>query len=101
MVARLVSADGFSVRRLIPVKFRFALLLSLLPAFVHAQTLLESARGNDPAAALQLIKGGADVRAKTSDGTTALHWAAHHGQLDVVTNCFEGNQRSVKPVLRG
>jgi ankyrin repeat protein len=67
------------------MKFGVALLLSVLPAFVSAATLVEAARSNDPAAAVQLLKKkGADVRAATSDGTTALHWAAHHGQLDLV-----------------
>jgi ankyrin repeat protein len=65
------------------LKLPLALLLSLLPAFAQAQTLLDAARANRPAEALQLIKRGADVRAATSDGTTALHWAAHHGQLDL------------------
>jgi ankyrin repeat protein len=67
-----------------PVKFRYVLLLSLLPAFAQAQTLLEAARANDPVTAEQLIKKRADVKMRSSDGTTALHWAAHHGQLDLV-----------------
>lgn len=66
--------------------FAAALLLSLLPALAPAAVpeLLDAARRNDPTAALQLIKKGANVRATTSDNTTALHWAAHHGQLELV-----------------
>ncbi|MEO6080624.1 MAG: ankyrin repeat domain-containing protein [Steroidobacteraceae bacterium] len=63
---------------------RIALLALLLPAFAQAQTLLEAARKPDVVTALKLIGNGADVRAKTSDGTTALHWAAHHGELELV-----------------
>src|SRR5690606_6228183 len=63
-----------------------AALLLMLPVLAPAATpqLLDAVRRNDPAAALQLLKRRTDVRATTSDGTTALHWAAHHGQLDLV-----------------
>jgi ankyrin repeat protein len=63
------------------VKLRYVWLLAVLPAFAHAETLLEAARKPDVAAALKLVDAGVDVRARTSDGTTALHWAAHHGEL--------------------
>ena len=63
---------------------RFALLLALLPAVGHAQALLDLVRRNDTAAAVKLISSGADARAKSPDGTTALHWAAHNDQLDLV-----------------
>jgi ankyrin repeat protein len=68
------------------VKIRYALLLALLPAFSFAATspLIDAVRKDDVASAMKLIEGGADARAKTSDGTTALHWAAHNGQLDLV-----------------
>jgi ankyrin repeat protein len=71
------------------VKFRPLLLLALLPAFAHAQTLLDAARGGDSAGALQLIDGGADVRAGSKDGTTVLHWAAHHGDLPLLTRLLK------------
>jgi uncharacterized protein len=63
------------------VKLRYVWLLAMLPAFAQAATLLEAARKDDVPAALKLIDDGADVRATSSDGTTALHWAAHHGEL--------------------
>lgn len=63
------------------MKIRSLLLLAVLPAFAHAQTLLEAAHANDSAAALKLVEGGADVRTASGDGTTALHWAAHNGDV--------------------
>jgi uncharacterized protein len=74
------------------VKIRYALLLALLPAFAQAATspLIDAVRKDDVAGAVKLLDGGADVRAKTSDGTTALHWAAHNGQLDLVKRLLKG-----------
>jgi len=68
------------------VKFWAGLLLAVLPAFAGAQapTLLDLTREGDATAAMALIKEGADVRARKADGTTALHWAAHHGELELV-----------------
>ncbi len=37
----------------------------------------------DRTEALTLIKSGTDVRAADADGTTALHWAAHSGDVEV------------------
>src|SRR5215510_2013533 len=47
-------------------------------------TLIAAAEGKDHAGALKLIASGADVRAKDVDGTTALHWAAHYADVDLV-----------------
>jgi uncharacterized protein len=67
------------------VRLRLGLLLALLPALAAADApdLLAAVQRNDAAAALAAIQARADVRAHTSDGTTALHWAAHHGQLEL------------------
>lgn len=65
------------------------MMLALLPAFALAQvaapsqTLLEAAREGAPGVALKLVEQGADVRAAQSDGTTALHWAAHSGDIEL------------------
>jgi ankyrin repeat protein len=61
------------------------LLLALLPALAVAglPSLLDAVQQRDANAALALIKQGADVRERRSDGTTALHWAAHHGELEL------------------
>lgn len=51
---------------------------ALLPLQMHAAgSLLDAARAQDSTQALALVGSGADVRAKSGDGTTALHWAAY------------------------
>jgi len=47
-------------------------------------TLLHAAETKDHAAAVKLLEQGADAKAKDVDGTTALHWAAHYGDADLV-----------------
>jgi uncharacterized protein len=60
------------------------LLLCLLPFGVNAEALLDAARNDDPAAAIRLLDRGARVElAKGADGTTALLWAVHHGELEL------------------
>ncbi len=68
------------------MKLRVGLLLALLPAFAGAEmrSLLDVAQEGDSAAALQMIKGGADVRERKADGTTALHYAAYHGDQQLL-----------------
>jgi ankyrin repeat protein len=39
---------------------------------------------SDPAAVRTLITSGEDVNAAQGDGMTALHWAARHGDIDLV-----------------
>lgn len=48
-------------------------------------TLLDAAESGDRAAALRLLaEKGANPNALGPDGTTAIMWAAHHDQLDLV-----------------
>ncbi len=56
---------------------RVRLLLAAAP-------LVEAVKAGDRAAALALIAKRVDVNAPEPDGTTALHWAAHHGDVDLV-----------------
>ena len=42
------------------------------------QRLIQAAKGQDEAAMRALLKQRVDVNAQQGDGTTALHWAAHH-----------------------
>jgi ankyrin repeat protein len=46
--------------------------------------LIDAVQAGNSAAAIKLIDQKVNVNAKTSDGTTALHWAAHHNNADLV-----------------
>lgn len=50
----------------------------------EAADLIEAVRGRDHAAVATLLAAGADVDARQPDGATALHWAAHHDDLETV-----------------
>lgn len=60
-----------------------ALLLGAMTVSAAEQTLpgLVQARQFDQAMAL--VNAGADVNRPSPDGTTALHWAAYYGELDL------------------
>ncbi len=49
-----------------------------------AAGIVEAARAADSAAVLAALEGGAAAGARSSDGTTALHWAAYHDDADLV-----------------
>ena len=61
-------------------------MLTTLLALVLAGAvpLVDAVKAGDKAAALALIDRHADVNAPEADGTTALHWAAHQNDLDLV-----------------
>lgn len=50
----------------------------------EAGDLVAAAELRDTRAVHSLLAGGAAVDAPAPDGTTALHWAAHHDDLDMV-----------------
>ncbi len=54
-----------------------------------ADTLLEAAKRDDGAAALELLAAGGDVAAAENDGTTPLLWAVYHGDADLVRGLID------------
>jgi ankyrin repeat protein len=57
----------------------FVPLMLLSWAAAHASPVLEAAQAANEQAALALLRDGQSATAVAPDGTTALHWAAHHG----------------------
>jgi uncharacterized protein len=55
-----------------------------LIALLATTPLIDAAKSGDRAGALALIAQRVDVNAPEADGTTALHWAVHHHDLDLV-----------------
>ena len=51
----------------------------------RAAPLPDSVESGNRAAALELIAAGGDVNERSADGSTALLWAAHRGDLELVT----------------
>ncbi|MDY6982972.1 MAG: ankyrin repeat domain-containing protein, partial [Pseudomonadota bacterium] len=66
MIRKLLLAAGF-----------------MLAAQVQAETLVELVEQQHYDAALQAIASGDDVNTPSVDGTTALHWAAYYGNLEL------------------
>lgn len=57
---------------------QLAVLLAAIPLHVLAGSpLIDAAEANNGAEAIRLLETGAAAKEKASDGTTALHWAAH------------------------
>jgi uncharacterized protein len=54
-----------------------------------AQDLVDAARRGDRVAVLAALDGGADARAASSDGTTALHWAIYHDDADLAARLID------------
>lgn len=78
------------------------LLLGLVCAHAAAATagkgssasLLDAARGRDTAQALALIEAGANVNAASANHTTALHWAAHYGNVELARALLRAGARA-------
>jgi len=65
------------------------LVLLCFVGAAHAASLPDVVEAGSRAAALELIAAGGDVNERSADGTTALHWAAHHGDLELVAELLE------------
>jgi ankyrin len=58
--------------------------LACASTWASAGDLMDAARANDGASARALLVSGADARETMPDGTTVLHWAAHHGDAELL-----------------
>ena len=66
------------------------LLTSVLVAAGADLRLVDAVENRESAAARTLLEaGGVDVNATQTDGTTALHWAAHWEQADIADLLLE------------
>jgi ankyrin repeat protein len=63
-----------------------ALLWAALPLKAD---LLDAASRDEAAAVLAELDGGADVNAQAADGSTALHWAVYHDNLELVRQLLD------------
>jgi len=62
-------------------------LVAALPAghaYVPDSPVADAAQSGDLDIVRDLLRDGADVNAAQGDGMTALHWAAHRGDLDMI-----------------
>jgi ankyrin repeat protein len=56
-------------------------------------SLIEAVRAENREAAIALLEQRVDVNATMSDGTTALHWAAHNGDADLVKRLIQARAK--------
>jgi ankyrin len=67
--------------RSLPTVLAGLLLFAVLARAAGDPPLIEAVRRGDTEAVEMLLKKGADVNARQSDGASALHWAVHNGDL--------------------
>ncbi len=60
------------------------MLGAVLTILLAAVPLVDAVKSGDRAAALKMIEQRVDVNTPEPDGTTALHWAVHQNDLDLV-----------------
>jgi ankyrin repeat protein len=73
-----------------------AVLLAIaMPVFAAEAPLATAVQRMDRGTIRQLIEKRADVNATQPDGTTALHWAAYHDDLDLVNRLLSAGARAV------
>ena len=68
--------------------------LVLAMALGAAAPLVDAVKAGDKTAAVALIEKRVNVNAPEPDGTTALHWAAHNGDVDLVQRMIRAGRNS-------
>src|SRR5262245_19314678 len=75
------------------------LVIAQLTSYAAAPNAADAAQRKDKDAVRTLIKQRGDVNAAQPDGTTALHWAAHWNDIELV-NLLLGAGANTKAVNR-
>ena len=73
--------------------FTLLLVLALPVAAATGSKLLEAAKAGDRDAVRQLLDESTDVNAAMPDGTTALHWAALHDDIDLGSRLLQSGAK--------
>ncbi len=83
-VSKNILCGGMKLHAVARVFF-FALFVSIVFQWevAAAGPLVDAASDEDNMLALQLLRDGADANEVSEDGTTAIHWAAYHDNLDL------------------
>ena len=70
-------------------------VLAALPAWAASgDALIDAARTDDQAAIAAILRQGADVNARSEDGTTSLAWAANHSNLAIAEQLLNKGAQS-------
>jgi ankyrin repeat protein len=89
--------------------FMAGLVLSVACATVFAATsadLIDAVQTKNAAAAIKLLDQKVNVNGTTADGTTALHWAVHNSDIDMVDRLIKAgatvnvkNEFGLSPII--
>src|ERR1700691_5284292 len=86
-----------SWQRLVPVGFAALLLSGLVTGLIADDAgrppLVEAAKSGDRDALKSLLQKKADANAADADGTTALHWASYHDDLESADLLIRGGAK--------
>ena len=83
------AQPGSGPRRVSAAAALSAFALLAPHAALAADSLPDLVEANERAAALRALAEGRDVNERSADNTTALHWAVHHGDVELVRQLIE------------